>query len=44
MTTNSDTVVYTDPETGATVTRGELDELYRRAARYCVVNHIFPEL
>ena len=42
MTTNPDTVIYTDPDTGATVTQGELDEINRRAARYCVINHIFP--
>ena len=40
--TNPDTVVWTDPDTGAQVTQGELDEINRRAARYCVINHIFP--
>ena len=43
MTTNPDTIVYTDPDTGATVTQGELGEINRRAAHYCVINHIFPE-
>ena len=43
MTTNPDTIVYTDPDTGAQVTQGELDEINLRAAHYCVINHIFPE-
>ena len=41
--TNPDTVVWSDPDTCAQVTQGELDEINRRAAHYCVINHIFPE-
>ncbi len=42
-TPSPDTVVYTAPD-GTVVTQRELDALEARAARYCVINHLFPNL
>ena len=41
QTKDPETVVFTAPD-GTTVTQRELDELDRRAAQYCVINHLFP--